>query len=262
MLDEIVANRKRQVAINRGLVPIKFLESSIYFTSKCISLKENLLLSDNAGIISEFKRKSPSKGIIKEQANVKDITTGYVEAGATALSILTEPDFFMGGDNDFLIARAANNCTLLRKDFIVEEYQIIETKSLGADVVLLIAACLEKQELKTLYQLAKSLGMEVLFEVHSLEELDKIPNDDLILGVNNRNLKTMEVNLDTSFIIADKYANHFTLISESGLSTAKEIIELKKVGFKGFLIGESLMRTSNPAETLSKLIAEMKILQP
>ena len=133
---------------------------------------------------------------------------------------------------------------------------------MGADVVLLIAACLQKTELTRLYKLAKSLGLEVLFEIHSLKELENIPGDDLIVGVNNRNLQTMEVSLQTSFNVAEKYAHHFTIISESGLASAKEIIELKNVGFNGFLIGESLMRTTNPAQTLSQLIAEMKTLQP
>ena len=132
---------------------------------------------------------------------------------------------------------------------------------MGADVVLLIAACLEKNELKALYQLAKSIGLDVLFEVHSLEELDKMPDEDLIVGVNNRNLKTMEVSLRTSFTIAEKYSKHLTMISESGLSSANEIVQLRDVGFKGFLIGESLMRTSEPSATLAKMIEEIKRLQ-
>ena len=257
MLEEIVANRKKQVAINKDVVPIKILESSIYFGAPCISLRDHLLQKSGSGIIAEFKRRSPSKGIIKELADVLEITSGYVKAGATALSVLTEPDYFMGSDHDFATARLANHCPILRKEFIIDEYQVIETKSLGADVVLLIAACLERNELKALYQLAKSLGLEVLFEIHSLEELDKIPGDDLIVGVNNRNLKTMEVSLQTLFTIADKYANHFTLISESGLSSSKEIVQLKNAGFKGFLIGESLMRTPKPWESLKQLIDQI-----
>lgn len=258
MLDEIVANRIKRVEQNKELVPIEMLEGSIHFSKPSISLSQYLLSSNNSGIIAEFKRRSPSKGLISLNANVKDITQGYVQAGATALSVLTEPDYFMGNDDDFRIARSANRCPILRKDFIVNEYQVIETKSLGADVILLIAACLEKKEIKDLYQLAKSLGLEVLFEIHSIDDLDKIPGDDLIVGVNNRNLKTMEVNLQTSFTVAEKYANDFTLISESGLSSATEIVKLKSVGYKGFLIGESLMRSPAPSATLAHLIHEIK----
>ena len=261
MLEEIVANRIRQVEINRKLVNIKMLESSIHFSKPCFSLRKHLLQPESAGIIAEFKRRSPSRGIISQHADVKEITTGYIHAGASALSVLTEPDYFMGNDEDFSIARSANRCPILRKDFIVNEYQVIETKSMGADVVLLIAACLGESELKSLYQLSKSLGMEVLFEVHSIDELDKIPGDDLIVGVNNRNLKTMEVSLQTSFTVAEKYANHFTIISESGLSSATEIIKLKNAGFNGFLIGESLMRSPKPDKALKQLIAEMKNLE-
>lgn len=261
MLEEIVANRKKQVAINKALVSVKMLESSAFFASPCNSLNEYLLLSNQSGIIAEFKRSSPSKGIIREDANVVEITTGYVQAGAVALSVLTEPDYFMGHDNDFAMARTANKCPILRKDFIVDEYQVIETKSLGADVVLLIAACLEKSELKVLYQLARSLSLQVLFEVHSLDELEKMPADDLIVGVNNRNLKTMEVGLQTSLMIAEKYSKNLMMISESGLSSAKEIVQLKRAGFKGFLIGESLMRTQQPSATLAQMIEEIKRLQ-
>lgn len=257
MLNEIVENTRKQVARNKELFPIKLLESSIYFDSKCVSLSHYINRKDKSGIIAEFKRKSPSRGIINQYANVMQTTIGYMQAGASALSILTEKQFFMGKNEDLTIARNANYCPILRKDFIIDEYQVIETKSIGADAILLIAACLEKNEIKNLYQLSKSLGLEVLFEIHAKEELEKLPGKDLIIGVNNRNLKTMEVNIQTSLDLADKLSKEFTLVSESGLKTADDIKKLKSVGYSGFLMGEIFMRTPDPSETLKQLVSSL-----
>ena len=182
MLQEIVQNRRKHIARNKELYPVKLLEQSPYFDSEVVSLSQYLRREDKSGIIAEFKRRSPSKGMINQYASVQDVTIGYMQAGASALSVLTEPDYFNGADKDLKTARDANYCPILRKDFIVEEYQVVETKSIGADAILLIAACLSKQELKILYDLALSLGLEILFEVHDEQELDKLPGDSLIVG--------------------------------------------------------------------------------
>lgn len=258
MLFEIVENRRKQVLKSKGAHPIDLLEQSPYFGSTCISLQGTLSKKSEAGIIAEFKRRSPSEGAINSKARVQETTLGYVQAGATALSVLTETDYFHGTSEDLTLARKVNSCPILRKDFIVDEYQVIETKSIGADVVLLIAACLEKRELRDLYTLAKSIGLEVLFEVHSEPELEKLPGDDLIIGVNNRNLKTMQVDLKTSFDLAEKLSKDFLLVSESGLYTAEAVQKLKSIGYAGFLMGTHFMKTKNPSKTLGKLIKDLQ----
>ena len=260
MLQEIIENKRKKVEQQKQLYPTKLLEQSIYFDSKCVSLSHYLTRKDKSGIIAEFKRKSPSKGVINAYADVLETTLGYMQADASALSILTEEDYFMGKSEDLTIARNANYCPILRKDFTVDEYQIIEAKSIGADAILLIAAALEKDQIKSLYQLAKSLGLEVLFEIHGKDELEKVPDSDLIIGVNNRNLKTMEVDLKTSFDIIKELPKTSLLISESGLSNVEDVKRLKEAGYQGFLMGEHFMRTPNPAEALKQFITKLNAL--
>lgn len=260
MLKEIIENKRKKVEQQKQLYPTKLLEQSIYFDSKCVSLSHYLTRKDKSGIIAEFKRKSPSKGVINAYADVLETTLGYMQAGASALSVLTEQDYFMGKSEDLTIARNANYCPILRKDFTVDEYQIIEAKSIGADAILLIAAALEKNQIKGLYQLAKSLGIEVLFEIHGKDELDKVPDSDLIIGVNNRNLKTMQVDLKTSFDIISELPKTSLLISESGLSNVEDVKRLKVAGYQGFLMGEYFMRTPNPAEALKQFITKLNAL--
>ncbi len=257
MLQEIIENKRKKVDQNKQLYPTKLLEQSIYFDSNCVSLSQYLKRPDKSGIIAEFKRKSPSKGVINAYADVMQTTIGYMQAGASALSILTEEDYFMGKSEDLTTARNANYCPILQKDFIVDEYQIIEAKSIGADAILLIAAALEKDKIKTLYTLAKSLGLEVLFEIHGKEELDKVPDSDIIIGVNNRNLKTMQVDIKTSFEIIQELPKSSLLISESGLNTVEDVRALKEAGFQGFLMGEHFMRTPDPAEALKQFILKL-----
>lgn len=242
----------------KSLVSAKDLENSASFNRKTLSVKQNLL-SKPFGFIAEHKRKSPSKGIINDKLSVEFITQGYSSAGAVCLSVLTDNDFFAGTKEDLVKARLANPQTpILRKDFIVDEYQILEAKAWGADVILLIAANLEKTQLLNLAKFAKSLHIEVLMEVHDAEELKENINPFLdLIGVNNRNLKTFEVNIDTSLKLADLIPNEFVKVAESGLNTFDEIIVLQKAGFKGFLIGESFMRTDNPGEACRKLFNEV-----
>lgn len=260
MLQEIIANKRKRVAEQKQLFPVKLLEQSMYFDSNCVSLSHYITRPDKSGIIAEFKRKSPSKGIINQYADVMQTTLGYMQAGASALSVLTEEDYFMGKSEDLTIARNANYCPILRKDFIVDEYQLIEAKSIGADAILLIAAALSKEELKSLYEVARSLGLEVLFEIHDRAELEKLPSNDLVLGVNNRNLKTMQVDLKTSFELAYELSKQLVLVSESGLNNTEDVIQLKKAGYQGFLMGEHFMRTPNPAEALKQFITKLNSL--
>lgn len=247
ILDKIITHKKEEVAEQSSLVPIKLLEQSIYFESEIVSMKKYITRSDKTGIIAEFKRKSPSKGIINASSPVEAVTIGYMQAGASALSILTDTEFFGGKQEDLTLARKYNFCPILKKDFIIEEYQLIEAKSTGADCILLIAAALEPKRLKVLAQFAKSLGLEVLLEVHDGEELDSSINEYVdIVGINNRSLKSFDVSIEVSKSLVDKIPGGFVKISESGISKPETLIELKEAGFDGFLIGESFMKSIRP----------------
>ena len=248
ILDKIIAH-KAEVAENKSLVPVKLLEKSIFFDSEVVSMKKYITRADKTGIIAEFKRKSPSKGVINGSASVEATTIGYMQAGASALSILTDTAFFGGKNEDLSTARKYNFCPLLRKDFIIDEYQIVEAKSIGADCILLIAAALTPEKLASLASFAKSLGLEVLMEVHDGEELDRSLNSHVdLVGVNNRSLKTFEVSLNTSYSLVDRIPQEFVKISESGISAPETLVELKQAGFDGFLIGENFMKSSRPEQ--------------
>jgi indole-3-glycerol phosphate synthase len=247
ILDKIVAHKKIEVSQRKALTSTKQLEQSTRFEEPCYSMREFLLHSDKFGIIAEFKRRSPSQGDINTHSKVEEVTTGYVDAGASALSILTDFQFFGGQMQDLMNARNIHQVPILRKDFMVDEYQILEAKSIGADVILLIGECLSKSEVKQLSAFAKSLGLEVLMEVHSEKELLKLSNDIDIVGVNNRDLMTFEVSTQTSVRLFDIIPNDFIKISESGITNPQTILDLKAVGFQGFLIGEAFMKTANPA---------------
>lgn len=261
ILQEIVAHKKKEVEERKSLFPVKLLEKSIFFNSNTVSLKRYLTRDDLVGIIAEFKRKSPSKGFINKFADVERITLGYMQAGASALSVLTDTNYFGGKSEDLGVARKYNFCPILRKDFTIDEYQIIEAKSIGADVILLIAAILTKEQITNYTKLAKELGLEVLLEIHGEDELDKIVPGIEIVGVNNRNLKTMEVSLDTSLRIVSKLPKGVIKVSESGISKPSQLIELKEAGYKGFLMGEFFMRHSRPEAVCMNFIKEVRILE-
>jgi indole-3-glycerol phosphate synthase len=218
------------------------------------------LSNSSSGIIAEHKRRSPSKSVINQSNSVDEIVKSYENGGASGISILTDNQYFGGSLDDLILARATTNLPLLRKDFMVDEFQIIEAKAFGADVILLIAAVLTRDEIKKLSELAKSLQLEVLLEIHNQEELDKsiMPSLDLI-GVNNRNLKTFEVNIDYSKQLAEQIPNDFIKISESGIDSAEAVSELKNFGFKGFLMGEFFMKSENPESEMKKFINKIKI---
>ncbi|HSF55291.1 MAG TPA: indole-3-glycerol phosphate synthase TrpC [Algoriphagus sp.] len=261
ILEKIIADKYKEVAEKSSILPVKLLEQSLYFEGKVVSMKKYVTNPEKSGIISEFKRKSPSKGMINASASVEKVSIGYMQAGASALSILTDKEYFGGTNEDLKIARRFNFCPIIRKDFIVDEYQIIEAKSIGADCILLIAAALEPTKLKSLAAFAKSLGLEVLMEVHDREELDRSLCDDLdLVGVNNRNLKTFEVSVETSLALVDKIPSSFVKVSESGISDPNTMIELKKAGFDGFLIGENFMKSSRPEQAAYNFIKEYRKL--
>jgi indole-3-glycerol phosphate synthase len=259
ILDKIVLNKKSEVALAKKATTIKELESTELFSSDTHSFKDFLLAPDRTGIIAEFKRRSPSKGIINDKVSVKEVTTAYAAAGASALSVLTDNTFFGGSNVDLFQARKANNIPVLRKDFMIDEYQVVEAKSLGADIILLIAAILTPAEIQTLGSLAKSLGLNVLLEVHNLEELQRSinPNVDAI-GVNNRNLADFSVSVDTSFELAKHIPSEFLKISESAISNTTVINELKQAGFNGFLIGENFMKETDPGAAIREFVKGLK----
>ena len=253
ILDKILAQKVLEVAERKQLKSISELEKEMLFSRKCISLKNNLT-SSTSGIISEFKRKSPSKGWIHPDADVLEITKAYCQAGASGISILTDYSFFGGSSADLIAARSVVNCPILRKDFIIDEYQLYEAKAMGADVVLLIAAALTPDMTKNLARKAQNLGLEVLLEVHNREELDCANEFVDLLGVNNRNLKTFEVNTEISKELASYIPDDFVKVSESGLSSVETVLELREYGYKGFLMGEHFMREQNPADALKRFI--------
>ncbi|AHM59760.1 Indole-3-glycerol phosphate synthase [Flammeovirgaceae bacterium 311] len=262
ILQEIVKHKQAEVAERISLYPIKLLEQSIYFGSKTVSLKKYVLREDKSGIIAEFKRQSPSKGVINPYAAVERTSIGYMQAGASALSVITDRKFFGGKNEDLTVARKFNYCPILRKDFVLEEYQIVEAKAIGADAILLIAAILEPAKLKELAAFAKTLDLEVLMEVHNLEELQQNlhPEIDLI-GVNNRNLNTFVTDVAVSKELAQHIPQDFVRISESGISNPATIVELRDHGYNGFLIGESFMQHSRPEQAAARFVHDLEVLQ-
>jgi len=258
ILDKIVVRKQQEVADAKALISIKDLEQSVHFERIPYSFKEFLLAEDRTGIIAEFKRRSPSKGLINGTADVAEVTQAYNNAGASALSVLTDVDFFGGKTDDILAARAANNIPILRKDFMIDEYQILEAKAWGADIILLIASILTPQQISDFGNFAQSLGLNVLLEVHNLEELERsvCPNVDAI-GVNNRNLGDFTVNIQTSFDLVNKIPDEFLKISESAISNPQTIKELKTAGFNGFLIGENFMKTSDPGDAIRGFVGQI-----
>ena len=262
ILDEIIAFKKHEVQEKKKLTPVNSLEQSMYFKKATNSLSNCLQRKDKSGIIAEIKRKSPSKGIIHPDVSVAKLSAEYIAAGASALSVLTDENYFGGSNQDLLIARKQIANPILRKEFIIDEYQVVEAKSIGADVILLIVACLDKKTLKSLTGLAHDLDMEVLIEVHDKSEI----YDDLfelgdIIGINNRDLETFDVNIETSRILAELIPEGITLISESGLHAPEQLIDLKSHGFNGFLIGENFMRQTNPSKACRNFIEKLEILE-
>ena len=258
ILDQITAYKRREVGAKKAIFPISLLAGSQLYSRKCISLA-NALRNSQHGIIAEHKRRSPSKAVINDKVLLPEVVKEYENAGVSAISVLTDTKFFGGSLNDLLLARQNVSIPILRKEFIIDPYQIHESKAYGADAILLIANCLSEAELIEYSTLAKQLGMDVLLEVHNATELKKSlhPTVD-ILGVNNRNLKTFDVSLETSKKLSTLIPNEFVKVSESGISSTEAVTQLKPLGYQGFLIGEHFMKTNKPGETAQKFIEQLK----
>jgi indole-3-glycerol phosphate synthase len=256
ILDKIIARKKEEIALRKLEQPISVLMQQPYFSRATFSIKQFLLDPKRTGIIAEFKRASPSKGVINATADPVAVTGAYAQY-ASAVSVLTDTDFFGGNTADLLAARV-HAIPILRKDFIVDPYQIYEAKAMGADVILLIAACLDKETVKTLAGIAHELNMEVLLEIHDDTELTHICDEVDLVGVNNRNLKTFEVNIQTSLDLIEKIPKDKLAITESGISNVSTIVTLRKAGFKGFLIGENFMKEADPSIAFADFVHQLK----
>jgi len=263
ILDEIVANKRKEIEQYKPLSSIeRFQEKGIFWEISNRSLKQSLLAEGSSGIIAEFKRKSPSKGWFKtKELEVEPVVRQYNDKGAAGISVLTD-DVYFGGDLDDLIqTKVISDIPVLRKDFIVDEWQIAEAKAFGADVILLIAACLSPAEVKQLAAFTKTVGLEVLLEIHNEDELAHICDEVDLVGVNNRNLKNFEVDVDTSLQLIDKIPPDKPAIAESGISKVETIVTLKKAGFKGFLIGETFMKEPDPGHTFAEFINQLRAIE-
>lgn len=257
ILSEIIANKRFEVEFQKRSITPEQLEENLTDLSKKRSMREALAASPS-GIIAEFKRRSPSKGWIKQEAKTAEIIPAYSLSGASALSILTDEKFFGGTLNDVRQARPITDTPILRKEFIIDEYQLYQAKIVGADAILLIAAALEQEQCATLAEKAHELGLEVLLELHSEEELPYVnPFVDMV-GINNRNLGTFHTDINNSFRLAELLPKEKLLVSESGISSPETVRELRAKGFKGFLIGETFMRTANPGEALATFIQQIE----
>ena len=257
-LNKIIEHKRIEVKEREALYPIELLKKTNYFNSKTVSLSGYLKRPDKSGIIAEFKKQSPSAGVINKYLSVEKTSIGYMQAGASALSILTDKTFFGGSSEDLTIARKYNFCPILRKDFIINEYQLIESKSIGADAILLIAAVLTKEEIIDLTDKAHELGLEVLLELHAPDEIQKLYEKVDVVGVNNRDLNTMKIDVKQSIIMSDLLPKQMIKISESGIENIEVIQKLKTHGYQGFLIGSHFMKQPHPHLACKEFIKELR----
>ena len=266
-LSEIIGHKRTKLAIDREVTPlteVRALAEVCRAKAEPQALRNALAQSHGPNIIAEFKRASPSKGVIRTGADAGQIAREYEANGAVAVSVLTEESRFMGSLFDLHDVRSAVLLPILRKDFIVDDYQVYETAAAGADAILLIAAALDDATLFRLRSLAEDeLGLDALVEVHTKDELDRaLASGAGLIGVNNRDLRTFEVSIETSIELARHLLRNVVPITESGLRSSADIARLHAVGYRGFLIGESLMRAVSPGQALNRLIAETRKLQP
>lgn len=258
ILQRIVKTKMTEVAaLKQALNTDALRELAISTAYKPVSLAQSIRNHETA-IIAEFKRCSPSKGEIKPMAQVSDVIPAYSEAGAAGISVLTDTPYFGGSLTDFITARSITATPLLRKEFIIDEYQIYQARACGADAILLIAAILDRQQISHFVNIAHGLGLEVLFETHSDSEIDMIHPEVDLVGVNSRDLTSFHTSLDVTRRLADRLPVHAVRIAESGIHSPADIVALKESGFDGFLIGEAFMSTPQPGETLKQFIDESK----
>ncbi len=263
ILDDIVANKRKEIEKYKPLSTIeRFQKEGFFWEIGNRSLKQSLLAESSSGIIAEFKRKSPSKGWFKtKELEVEPVVRQYNDKGAAGISVLTDEDYFGGDLDDLIQTKVISDIPVLRKDFIVDEWQIAEAKAFGADVILLIAACLSPHEVKQLATFTKTIGLEVLLEIHNEDELAHICDEVDMVGVNNRNLKNFEVDINTSLQLINMIPPGKPAIAESGISKVETIVTLKKAGFKGFLIGETFMKEPDPGEAFSAFINQLRSIE-
>ncbi len=259
ILSEIMARKQQQVEATKGGVTFETLRDAarnVRSNATSHALRTALSSTDRINIIAEFKRRSPSKGVIREGADPSKIARDYASAGAAAISVLTEEHYFDGSLDDLRAIKSAVALPILRKDFIFDEYQVYEASAAGAAAVLLIVAALDDKRLTSLREMAEDeLGMDALVEVHDRNEMKRATQCGAkLIGVNNRDLRTLDVSLETSLNLAASAPTDAVLISESGLRTTEDLLRLKEVGYRGFLIGESLMRAESPGQALAALI--------
>ncbi len=257
ILAEIVSYKKEEIKKRKRESPVPYLENEPGYAREIISMKKFLLNHEKTGIIAEFKRKSPSKGVINDTANVEIVTKAYAYYGASAISILTDEPSFGGSSKDLLNARF-NQVPILRKDFILDPYQLVESRAMGADVILLIAACLQPAETWTLAATAKKLGLEVLLEIHEEKELAHLCDDVDVVGINNRDLKTFSVDIDRSIRLSERLPANKLRVAESGIHNVETLLHMKSAGFNGFLIGEQFMKTPDPAIAFASFVEQLK----
>ena len=256
ILEEIIAYKRVEIAAQKAAISEELLINNCNEPMPRTSMRASLAASPY-GIIAEFKRRSPSKGWIKENGRADIISPAYETAGASALSILTDEKFFGGSLKDIRDARPRVQLPILRKDFIIDEYQLYQARIVGADAILLIAAALEKKQCKALAAKARELELEVLLEIHTEQELEYVDDNIDMVGVNNRNLGTFHTDVENSFRLSEKLPEEMLLVSESGISDTETVKQLRSAGFRGFLIGESFMKTSQPGETLKEFITQL-----
>lgn len=256
ILDKIIANKRLEVERHKKDTPINELEKRLSTITTPASFKE-AIKNSRTGIIAEFKRRSPSRDWIFKDAKIEDVIPLYSQNGASAISVLTDMDFFGGELADLELAGSLTKTPLLRKDFVVDEYQLYQAKISGASAILLIASALTIDETKQLAKKAKELNFDVLLEIHNEQELHHINDKVDVVGVNNRNLGTFVTDIQISFDLTDKIPNEFIKISESGISQPQTVIDLQQAGYKGFLMGENFMKTSNPGKALEDFINQL-----
>ena len=252
ILTEIINSKKKEVKAIKEKYSYKDFESSSLFSQKKRSLTK-ALAPDKFGIIAEMKRKSPSAGLINTSFDIIQQGKIYEGSGAVAISCLTDYYYFGGYNNDLTLLKSATTIPVLRKEFIIDEIQLFESKAIGADAILLIAEILTKEQSLHLTVMAQSLGMEVLMECHSYKELKKVNEFVDIIGVNNRNLQTQKTSIQTSFDLYDFIPEQKICISESGIRSKNDLIKLSAKGYKGALIGEHILANTNPSKTLASL---------
>lgn len=257
ILDKIVIRKKEEVEARLQEVPMKRLLDEKYYHRNTISLVNIFNQQNSKGIIAEFKRKSPSKGVINDKLDPLSVTSAYQSAGASAVSILTDTDFFGGSMDDLLQCRGSLTIPILRKEFIVHPYQIHEAKAIGADLILLIAACLTPTQVKDFAEEAKSIGLEVLLELHDEDEVGHLCDAVDLVGINNRSLKTFDVDIARSLRMADAIPEGKPKVAESGIDDPEQVKLFRDNGYKGFLIGENFMKQTDPGEALKDFIRKL-----